>query len=221
MKPKLASLCIGVTIAFVFTMLWMLLPDSANLNAAYIFCLIGVAMMVAGVLCASLRNIPASYALILQTGRFLPMTLLLSALVLALQATGLYTLPVAWHVLLQVLVLAIYGIGVLKIFAGKSYIDQIDGRVAAQTGQISLWLRQVNASYSRAEDAAAKRALQKVADAIRYSDPMSTSASAQLDAKIGMLTSRLPSAPADEVEAACRELLLLVKERNDIVKTSK
>lgn len=221
MKPKVASLCIGVVMAVVFTMLWMLLPSSANLNAAYVFCLISIVMMVAGVLCASLRNIPASYALILQTGRFLPMTLILSALVLALQETGVYMLPVAWHVLLQVALFAVYVIGVIKIFAGKSYIDQIDRRVASQTGQISLWLNQVNALYNREEDAAARQALKRVAEAIRYSDPMSTNVSAELDRQISKLTSGLLSVPTGEVETACQELLLLVKERNDIVKAGK
>ncbi len=63
MKPKYGALCIGLTLVAVATILLIALPGSANLYAAYAFCLIGIAMMIAGVW-ATDDNAPASYALL-------------------------------------------------------------------------------------------------------------------------------------------------------------
>ena len=82
--PKFGTLLIALILAAVATLLFVLIPGSANLTVAYVFCLIGIVLMEGGFLLATTKNVPASYALIGQTGRFLPWSLVVSVIVLML-----------------------------------------------------------------------------------------------------------------------------------------
>ncbi|MBP3646895.1 MAG: hypothetical protein J6K55_10790 [Clostridia bacterium] len=221
MKAKHGALWIALILAAVVTLLFVILPASANLTIAYIFCLIGIALMESSFLLATAKNIPASYALIMQTGRFLPWSLIVSVAVLVLERLGVYMLPAIWHIVAQVILLAISAIQIVKVVAGGAYINEVAANVENKTSSWRELVNQANMLAARQTDADAKQAVKKVADALRYADPMSTKDSMQIEGKITWLLTELQSASFDEYKTHCAELLLLIQERNDIVRASK
>lgn len=218
MKPKYGALLIALILASIATLLFIMLPPSANLTVAYIFCLVGIALMEGGFLIANIRNVPASYALLGQTGKFLPVSLVVSVLVLVSERIGIFTLPTVWHVAVQIVLLAVSAIRLVQIFSGAAYINEVEDKVAAKR---TAWLElanQANLLAAREQNADAKVALKKVADALRYSDPRGVTASQEIEVRIEAL---LGQAQGKSCSDKCNELLLLIQERNMIVKANK
>ena len=218
MKPKYGALLIALILASIATLLFILLPPSANLTVAYIFCLVGIALMEGGFLIANIRNVPASYALLGQTGKFLPVSLVVSVLVLVSERIGIFTLPTVWHVAVQIVLLAVSAIRLVQIFSGAAYINEVEDKVAAKR---TAWLElanQANLLAAREQNADAKVALKKVADALRYSDPRGVTASQEIEGRIEALLGQVQGESCGD---KCSELLLLIQERNMIVKANK
>ena len=218
MKPKYGALLIALILASIATLLFIMLPPSANLTVAYIFCLVGIVLMEGGFLIANIRNVPASYALLGQTGKFLPVSLVVSVLVLVNERIGIFTLPTVWHVAVQIVLLAVSAIRLVQIFSGAAHINGVEDKAAAKR---TAWLElanQVNLLAAREQNADAKAALKKVADALRYSDPRGVAASQEIEGRIEVL---LGQAQGESCGTKCNELLLLIQERNMIVKASK
>ena len=218
MKPKFGALLIALILASITTLLFILLPPSANLTVAYIFCLVGIVLMEGGFLITNIRNVPASYALLGQTGKFLPVSLVVSVLVLVNERIGIFTLPTVWHVAVQIVLLAVSAIRLVQIFSGAAYINEVEDKAAAKRAAWLELANQANLLAAREQNADAKAALKKVADALRYSDPRGVTASQEIEGRIEAL---LGQAQGESCSAKCNELLLLIQERNMIVKASK
>lgn len=220
MKPKHGALVIALILAAVATLLFIVLPASANLTIAYISCLVGIVLLEGGFLLANLKNVPASYTLIQQTGWFLPWSLAISAIILALEWLGVFTLPAIVHGIAHILLLAVSAIRLAQVFSGAAYINEVEKKVADRR---TSWVDLVNqASFLAAQeqDMEAKAALKKVAEALRYSDPIGTGASQQTEEQIEGLIKKI-QADNKECKLLCGELLLLIQKRNAIVKTNK
>lgn len=216
--PKFGALLIALILAAVATLLFVLIPGSANLTVAYVFCLIGIVLLEGGFLLATTKNVPASYALIGQTGRFLPWSLVVSVIVLVLERIGLFTLPPVWHTAVQMILLAFTSIKLVQIFSGTAYIEQVEEQVAQKRNAWIDLTNRANMLAAREQDAEAKAALKKVTEALRYADPRSVAASEEIEGRIEVLLSQ---AQGEECKAKCDELLLLIQERNMIVKANK
>lgn len=221
MKPKHSALIIALILAVVVTLLFVLLPASANLTLAYVFCLLGIVLMESGFLLATTKNVPASYALIRKTGKFLPLSLIVSLIVLVLERMGIFVLPVLWHAVVQIILLAVTSIGMVKVFAGAAYVEQIAEKVEVKTSAWRDLVTQANVLAVGQQDSEAKQAIKKVAEAIRYADPMSTSASAPFENRIAEMIDHIQTADVETCKSICTDLLLLIQERNAIVKSSK
>lgn len=227
MKPKYGALCIGLILAAVATILLIALPGSVNLYAAYVFCLIGIAMMVAGVW-ASDDNAPASYALLRQVGWFLPVSLFISVVVLVLQGVGVVTLPVLWHCIVQIIPLAFAGIRIIALYTGKQQIEDVDKRVVLQKDRITAMINNAAAlqpkvnAFPEKQHVAAAKALKQVIDGLRYSDPMSTTAVRMVDSEIEsgvfLLKNSCNAENATQFVSECEVLCSLLQERNTVLK---
>lgn len=230
MKPKYGALCIGLILAAVATILLIALPGSANLYAAYVFCLIGIAMMVAGVWVAS-DNSPSSFALLGQVAWFLPISLIISVIVLVLQGANVFVVPVVWHSIMQIIVLAFAGIRIISVYIGKQEIETIDKQVSAQRNRFSAMQNTASALLARIDmcpeeqRSKAAKSLKQLIDTLRYSDPISSRAVQALDEEIEQGISDLSqSFSADNIErfvTECNGLCSLIRERNNILKNSK
>lgn len=217
-NPKYGALLIALITAAIATLLFVLLPGSANLTAAYIFCLIGIVLMEGGFLLASTKNVAASFALIGKTGKFLPWSLTVSAIVLVLERIRLFTMPAVWHVAIQVILLAISTISLVQVFSGAAYIDQVEEQVAHKRNAWGDIINRADMLVARAVETENKAALKKVADALRYADPMSVAASQEIEARIVTLLGQVQS---ENCCAKCGELLPLIQDRNTILRKSK
>lgn len=218
MKPKHGALMVAFILAAIATLLFVVIPSSANLTVAYIFCLIGIALMEGGFLLADIRNVPASYALLGQTGTFLPQSLVVSVLVFSLERIGIFTLPTIWHVIVQIILLSVSVIRIIQIFSGTAHIDQVENAVAAKRNAWVNLTNRANMIAAREQNAEVKAALMRVVEALRYSDPMGIPASSAIEMEIQNM---LEQAQGEKCKEQCAELLMLISERNAIVKAGK
>ena len=218
MKPKHGALLIALILTSLATLVFILLPSSANLTVAYLFCLIGIALMEGGFLIANIRNVPASYALLGQTGKFLPVSLVVSVFVLIIEHIGIFTLPAVWHVAVQIVLLAVSAIRLVQIFSGAAYINEAETKVADKRNAWITLTDEANMLAARERDAENKAALKKVAETLHYADPMSVAESEEIEARISVLLSQIQGS---DCKIKCEELLLLIHERNMIVKANK
>ena len=230
MKPKFAALWIGLILAAVVTILLIVLPKLANLYAAYVFCLIGIAMIIAGVW-ATDDNAPASYALLGQVGWFLPISLFISVVVLVLQNVGVIALPVLWHCIVQIIPLTLAGIHVIAVYTGKQEIECVDKQVEAQKARFTAMINTATVLHQKVymwpeeQRVAAEKALTQVIEELRYSDPMRNVNVAEMDQqiveKICTLQSTCNTDNAHDFIAHCESICAEIQYRNGILKSSK
>ena len=219
--PKYSVLLIGLILAAVATLLFIVIPASPNLTVSYVFCLLGIALMLGSYLFADSRNVAASYALIWQAGRFLPISLVLSVTVLVLERIGIFTLPVIWHVVLQILPLAFVAIRLVQVSGGVAYVDQVEEKVDTKRNEWVAWTNQLNVLAAAEGDAQAKRAIQKAVEAMRYADPLGTEASRAVEDRIAETIERIQVKDSAARRELCEQLVLLIGERNAVTKSSK
>lgn len=115
MKLKKKALIAGIALATAATVLLVLLPMSANLWVAYLSCVSGAAMLLAGAFAVANRKIPGGRARLLRIAWFLPVSLVISVAVLVLKYTGTFELPFEMHVVLQLAPLAVGAVKLLGI----------------------------------------------------------------------------------------------------------
>lgn len=218
---------LGVLLAALAALLFVLLPITANLVIAYVFWLIGITFLIVSVyaLGAKDKSLLMELPLFLKARGYLLLTAVISAVVLLLENLGVFTLPFALHLVAQVAALLLVGIGVTKLNLGKSHIESVGAKATDARSALMNLVADVNALKNRVEelpeDAQPKvrKAIADVSDALRYSDPISTPAVRELDGKIAAGVAeldRLVSAKqADEALNRARTLLADIKERNE------
>ena len=221
MNPKYGALLIALILALAATLVFVLLPNSANLTVAFVFFLIGDGLTALGYWFATKRNVPASYALIVQEGRFLPFSIGLSVIVLILEGTQVYTLPTRWHITLQILILAWAVINLVKVCAGKAYIQQMEDNVSIKRTNWQSLILQVEALQNRAAQPEACQALKQLHDVLQYADPISNDRTAAIENELAEKLQALVNTPAEDLSPACAEVTALVQQRNVLLKASK
>lgn len=220
-------LILGVLLAALAALLFILLPVTANLVIAYVFWLIGIAFLVISVyaLGAKGKSLIMELPLFLKARSFLILTAVISAVVLMLENLGVFTLPFPLHLVAQVAALLVVGIGVTKLNLGKSHIEAVGAKVADARGTLMTLVVDVNAMKAKTDEMPAdirpkvKKAIADVSDALRFSDPMGTPAVRELDRKIADSVAALGRAvsakQSDEVLSLAKLLLSDIKERNE------
>lgn len=219
MNPKYGALWICLILVCAATLLFVVLPADAHLYISYIFFVIGVALMGTGYFVASRKNIPATFALIWRCGRFLPLSILLS-LCMFLFGTKLMDGATWLHIVLQLLALLWQIILIVRITASAAYME----RATEHTTQVQQWKelsQQVEALATVRTGDGEKRALQKLSEALRYSDPLGTASSVQREKELKADLYLLQSEYDETLIRHCTQIINSIKERNAIVKNSK
>lgn len=224
---------LGVLLAALAALLFVLLPITANLVIAYVFWLIGIAFLLVSVfaLGAKDKSLLMELPLFLKARSYLVLTAVISGIVLLLENLGVFTLPFLLHLVAQVAAVLVIGIGVTQLNLGKSHIEAVGAKVAEARGALVNLVTDVNALKNRVEelpeDAQPKvrKAIADVSDALRYSDPISTPAVRELDGRIASGVAALGRAvsakQADEALNLAKTLLADIKERNERNKNAK
>ena len=131
-----------------------------------------------------------------------------------------------WIPLIVVLIImALYAIAVLKAAAAAEIVEEIDEKVRTDTAFIRNLTAEANTLVTRAKSEPVKAACKKVYEAVRYSDPMTSEALADVESRIraefDAFTDAVLSDNADAVNASADTLLSLIAERNQICKAGK
>lgn len=131
-----------------------------------------------------------------------------------------------WIPLIVVLIImALYAVAVLKAAAAAAVVEQIDEKVRVQTTFVRDLTADAGTLMTRAKSEPVKNACKKVYEAVRYSDPMTTGALADVESRIctefDAFTDAVISDNADAATASADELLTLIQERNSRCKMEK
>lgn len=229
MKLKKSAIAAAAVAAILATVLFIALPQSVNLYISYIGFLIGVCLMVISAIYFDKSDIPMSYAALIQSAWFLPASLIESIIVLILQA-NIAISPVL-HGILQLALLAVGVIKLIKVTSGKDYIHNIDEKNARNTARVQDWLNEIDTAAGEIsrmeadEREEAKKAVKRVREAVRYSDPVSTEAVKSIEdeitQKIFLLKSDTNPGCITELKTDCESILALIKRRNSIILNGK
>ena len=130
----------------------------------------------------------------------------------------LSSLPYWVGVVLCATVLVLNVLFVLKAKVAVDAVSKNDDKVKANTFFIKSLTVDAEALMARANDDAIKSECRKVAEALRYSDPMSNSALASAESQISIKFADLSAAVSendkDKTASAAKELLVLIDDRN-------
>lgn len=126
---------------------------------------------------------------------------------------------------LQFLFLCIYGVCAVSCFLSKEMIDDVHTKVSDKTRFIRLLCTDAEMLVEKCPDPDTKEECRKLAEAIRYSDPMSSEALFELEKELSLTVSRCDSAIEERDFAVARELcakaMLQLSERNKKCKALK
>lgn len=126
---------------------------------------------------------------------------------------------------LQLLILAAFLIIAIISLLARDTVQQISDNVKQNVNNLKSALVDVEMLASSCTDPELKQALNKLADTVKYSDPMSTAAVELVEQRIMRKFSELrtcvDNAQTQDALQACRELELLYVERNKKLALSK
>ncbi len=125
----------------------------------------------------------------------------------------------------QVLLLGVFGILVLSCFAAKNVVGEIHQKVEKKTRYIALLQADAQMLANKCEDPEVKRQCEKLAEAIRFSDPMSNELLAGLEQNLMTTVSACGNA-LDEgnyvlASSLCEKAMQQLAERNTKCKVLK
>lgn len=134
-------------------------------------------------------------------------------------------LPYWVAVIICAVILAVYAIAVLKVKAAAEISSATGEKVKTKTFFIRSLTVDCENLLAKAKSEQAKTACNKVYEAVRYSDPMSSdelsSVEEKISAKIGELSTAVTACDNEKITTLADETVLLVKERNSKCKVLK
>lgn len=135
-------------------------------------------------------------------------------------------LSIGFAVLVQAFILAVYIIVILASTIAKEQAIKNDGNIKKVTNYIRTLTIEAEQLYLFQEDLSKKVELKKLYEAIRYSDPMSSTeeirvVDEQINIAFRVLSEKVSSATADDLKQEIKPILDLVTKRNMICKASK
>ena len=134
-------------------------------------------------------------------------------------------LPSWIPLIVALIIMALYAVAVLKAAAAAEIVEQIDEKVRTKTAFIRDLTVDANTLMTRAKSEPVKAACKKVYEAVRFSDPMTSDALADVESRIraefDAFTDVVLSDNADAANASMGELLSLLTERNRTCKANK
>ena len=119
--------------------------------------------------------------------------------------------------LVCLLILVFCALAVIKAAAAAELVAGVDEKVSTQTQFIKNLTVDAETLCARAQSDEAKAACKKVYEAIRYSDPMSAPALADIESQIALKFNAFSTAvtnDADNISAFADELVIFIEDRN-------
>lgn len=152
---------------------------------------------------------------------YVALQIVVSLVLMALSAVC----PVWVAVLVCVLLLCVSAIGFITVDAVRDEVVKQDNTQHVEVKTIKSIELAAKALVSLSDDADIKKSVTKLADALKYSDPVSSPATQDLEEQIktgiSQLKELVKSGDIQEVSSIVKKLCELVNERNEYIKESK
>ena len=217
---------IALIMALVASLFFFVLKEVSTLFIiAYGFALLGIAGFWAGnmYLIYNLKGYPWVAAFPATIWQYLSVEVAFSAVVVLLEQTSLYRLPVAWFVLIHAMIAAFFAVRLIVLKSGKEIIEQREAYVQEKTSILQSLRVDLSAVLDKMPESASE--LQAVLDAVRYSDPMSHALLLPYENEIKDSVARLEMAATEKdkekISSLCVTLLRQIKDRNNRAKMMK
>jgi hypothetical protein len=226
-NKKYATL-IALILAGVASLFFLVVREVTPLFlTAYAFALLGIgASWFSSVhLLENMQGYPWFAAFPAALLRYLVVEALFSFVFVVLEQLSLFRLPPVWFLLGHALIAAYFAVNLVLLKGGKEAIERRDAEVREKTQTLAFLLADVSAILERTPEAA--KDIQPVADALRYSDPMSHPSLERCENDIKDSVVRLEQAAsekdadAEKISALCVTLLRQIKDRNNRAKLAK
>ena len=134
-------------------------------------------------------------------------------------------LPVWVPVLVNVVMLALALVGCITVDAMRDEIDRQDGQLKKNVSNMRELQSLSAALVGQCSDESLKQTLQKLADEFRYSDPVSSEKTREIEedmkSQLGDIQQALVEGDSDGARSLCGKLMGSLKERNRICSVSK
>jgi len=150
---------------------------------------------------------------------------LIAQLIIGLMEMALPSIPFQYGIILNAILLGACLIGLIAADIAIDEVERIDETVKKKVSYIKSLQTDIEGLIGKAEDEAAKKVLKDLAEAIRYSDPMSSSQLSAIENEIKVKAAGLKDAAASfdssAIVSICGEMQQLVADRNRTCKTIK
>ena len=127
-------------------------------------------------------------------------------------------IPYKYGIAVNTVLLGACLIGLIGVNITKEEIEHIDAKIKEKVFYIKSLQVDAEGFADKATDESAKKSLKELAEAIRYSDPMSSPQLSvienKIETKVSILAEIVGKADGDAIKAVCNELQQLLAERN-------
>lgn len=226
MKLNKKSIMLGTILAIVFVAYNVVVFTSAGFTGnnavfwtSWIFMILAfVSMAVVGVIMGesgmTLRDWLFGYPIFKHTTIFITSELIVSVIFMLLQDK--VSFPLAF--VIQFILLCVYLVFAISCFLAKTTIEEVNKNVKDKTIFVRTLRVDVEMLAQKCPDSELKALCQKLAEEIRYSDPMSNEALFELEKDIALAVSECENAISmgnfDAATALCNKATELLAERN-------
>ena len=229
-KNTMRGLIIGGIFLVVFNLIAFLVPfpRGGNFWVGYIFGMIAI-LAQAPIWMLAFRDAKSTRS------KFYGMPIarvgviyLVAQLIFSFIAMGLAWVPVvpAWpFIIVSLLILAAAALGTIATDMTRDEIERQDVQIKRDVSKMRELQSLGNSLVRQCEDSAAKTELQKLSDALRFSDPVSSDATAESEAELKSLLDELQTALVEGdfsgIGGLCKQAQNVLAERNRICKLNK
>ena len=133
--------------------------------------------------------------------------------------------PFKLAIVLQILILAIYAVVAIMALMSRNVVQDVNDNLRENVEAIKTLVVDVDVFIPQVSDPALKKALKKVSETIKYSDPMSNAAVADIEEQIMQTVNELRinienSRNAEAIQT-CKDIEVLFMQRNSLLKATK
>ena len=218
-KNKSTIILIAAIMAAVVTALFLVVPVTPLFIAGYAFAIFAIVLFAFGsiYMASKSKSYPWFAAFPKTAFRYLITQIVLSAIFILVENLADWALPWRWFLFLHILLLAIFVIPMILMKSGREIIENRDTQVKEKVTTLRFMQADVESLIRNMPEH--ERELKQVAEAIRYSDPMSHPSLAVYDEQIQQKIMAMGS--GENISAQCSELLRLIANRNSRVQIMK
>ena len=204
---------ISAILTIVLTSLFLVVTITPLYVVAYFIALFGIWCSLLGKLymISQARNFPWFAAFPITVYRYLFSQLILSAVFVIAEQTAGFSIPLGWFIFMHIVLAAFFAIILLVMNKGKGIIETRGAEVKQKVATLRLMQADVESLMRSLPEH--EQDLKRVAEALRYSDPMSHSSLAIYEEQIERAILEMQNG-GENIPAQCERLLRQIADRN-------